>query len=151
MFLGRGSGAAESLPELRCKNFSLTPVAETKLLGVVIDNKLNWDEYLRQTITKVGRKIGAFRRAQRLLSNHARKMFLISVVLPDFDYCCPVFASALRAQSRRKLELLERKAIRICVGAGREDPCGPIYITLLESCRCVSVGFCGYYVQLFKR
>ena len=56
MFLGRGSGAAESLPELRCKNFSLTPVPNTKLLGVVIDNKLNWDEHLRQTITKIGRK-----------------------------------------------------------------------------------------------
>ena len=42
MFLGHGSGAAESLPEIRCKNFSLTPVAHTKLLGVVIDNKLNW-------------------------------------------------------------------------------------------------------------
>lgn len=130
MFLGRGSGAAESLSELRCKNFSLTPVTNTKLLGVVIDNKLNWDEHLRQTITKVGRKIGAFRRAQRLLSVHARKMFLASVVLPDLDYCCPVFASALRAESRRKLELLERKALRICAGAGREDPCGPIYNAL---------------------
>ena len=40
MFLGRGSGAAESLPELRSKNFSLTPVTNPKLLGVVIDNKL---------------------------------------------------------------------------------------------------------------
>ena len=94
MFLGRRNGAAESLPDLRCKNFSLTPVAQTKLLGVVIDNKLNWDEHLRQTITKVGRKIGAFLRAQRLLSKHARKMFLTSVALPDCDYCCPVFASA---------------------------------------------------------
>ena len=50
-----------------------------------------------------------------------------SVVLPDFDCCCPVFASALRTESRRKLELLERKALRICAGTGREDPCGPIY------------------------
>ena len=33
MLLGRGSGAARSLPELRCKNFSLTPAALNKLLG----------------------------------------------------------------------------------------------------------------------
>ena len=64
MFLGRGSGPAESLPEFRCKNFPLTPVANTKLLGVVIYNKLNWDGHLRQTSIKVGRKIGAFRRAE---------------------------------------------------------------------------------------
>ena len=72
----------------------------------------------------------AFRRAPRLQSMHARKVFLTSVILPDFNYRCPVFASALRAGSRRKMELLERKAIRICAGAGREDPCGPIYNTL---------------------
>ena len=70
MFLGRGSGPAESLPEFRCKNFPLTPVANTKLLGVFIDYKLNWDEHLLQTITKVGLKIGALRRAQT--SEHAR-------------------------------------------------------------------------------
>ena len=96
------------------------------------------DGTLRQKITKVGRKIGAFHHVQRLLSMHARKLFLASIVLPDFDYCCPVFASALRAEIRRKLELLERKAIRICAAAGREDPCGPIYNTLgiMPLCEC---------------
>ena len=41
--------------------FGFLPIEINKLLGVVIDNKLNWDEHLRQTITKVGRKIGALR------------------------------------------------------------------------------------------
>ena len=43
--------------------------------------------------------------------------------------CCPS-ASALRTESRRESELLERKAIRICAGAGRDDPCSPIYDAL---------------------
>ncbi len=131
MFFGRGDiSAVDSLSGLRCKKFMLSYVTHTKLLGVDIDHRLIWDDHLRQTIAKVGRKIGAFSRARRLLSEQARKMFLTSVLLPDLDYCCPLFASGLRAADRQKLESLERRAVRICVGAAREHPCEPIYRAL---------------------
>ena len=148
MFLGPGSGAVESLPELRCKNFSLTPVAHNKLLGVVIDSKLNWAEHLRHTITKIDRKIGAFFRAQRLLNMHARKRFLTSVVLPDSNHCCQVFASALKVASPRSWSCWNVKVSEFVLGLD-ERILAVRSITLLESCSCANVGLCGYYMCNF--
>ena len=52
---------------------------------------------------------------------------LVSVILPDLDYCCPLFACGLRSTHRLKLEDLERRAVRVCAGADHSAPCEPLY------------------------
>ena len=108
----------------------LNTVLSTKLLGVMIDNKLLWDEHVSFIISKVAKKIGALHRARRSLSLPARKLFLLSVILPGFDCCCSVFACGVFVCDRKRLEALERRAVRICAGAGYMDDCDPLYASL---------------------
>ena len=124
-----GTHSADPCENLTCENFSIPIVRSTKLLGVVIDDHLSWDNHFSH-VAKVGRKIGAFHRARRLLNSYARRMFLVSVILPDLDYCCPLFACGLRSTHRLKLEALERRAVRVCAGADHSAPCEPLYNTL---------------------
>ena len=70
----------------------------------------------------MNRKLGAFHRARSLLNAQARRMYFLSVIIPDLDYCFLVFAYCLRAADRQKLETLEKRAIRICVGADSLAP-----------------------------
>ena len=73
-------------------SFHLSTVSSARLVGIIIDNKLIWDEHASAVTTKVARQLGALQRARRSLSLHARKLFVVSVILPDLDYCCSVFA-----------------------------------------------------------
>ena len=52
---------------------------------------------------------------------------LVSVILPDLDYCCPLFACGLRSTHLLKLGDLERRAVRVCAGADHSAPCEPLY------------------------
>ena len=125
-----GPRSAVSCKNLMYKDFTVPTVRSAKFLGVVIDDHLSWDDHFSDIVAKMGRKIGAFHRARRLLNPQARKMLLLSVILPDLEYCCSLFACSLRTPLRLKLEALERRAVRICVGADRSAPCEPLYASL---------------------
>ena len=97
------------------------------LVGVVIDNRLIWEEHISFVMCKVAKKIGALQRARRMLSPQARKLFLTPVIFPELDYCSSVFGCGVRVRDLLRLEALERRALRICAGAGYSDDCAPLY------------------------
>ena len=130
MALGKGS-SADSFDGIKYdQDFIIPAVPCTKLLAIMVDIRLSWKEHVNYIAEKVGRKIGAFHRASRMLNVQARRMYLISVTLPDFGYCCALFACSLCSADRKKLEALERRAVRICSGADRTAPCDPLYDNL---------------------
>ena len=111
-------------------NIVLPTVTSTKLLGVSIDHQLTWEEHVKQMSCKVGRKIGAFLRSRRFLSPQARRLYLQSVIIPDFDYCSPVFATSLSHSNMHRLQVLERRAVRACFGACTVEASEPLYVEL---------------------
>ena len=69
---------------------ALPVVSSNRLLSVIVYNKFSWEDHFRHMVGKVGKKIGAFYRAKRLLNGLARKMYFTAVILPDLNYCCPL-------------------------------------------------------------
>ena len=131
MFLGPeiGLSSSDSL-SISYNNVAIPTLKSTKLLGVFLDNRLTWDDQVKQITTKVGRKIGVLLRSRKFLSPQARRLFLLSVILPDFDYCSPVFATSISQSSMQRLEALERRAVRACLSVRKDEPTAPLFVCL---------------------
>ena len=65
-------------------------VEETRLLGIMIDNRLSWSAQVASVCSKVGRKIGALKRCHKQLTPFARRSFFISVIQLDLEYATAV-------------------------------------------------------------
>ena len=77
-----------------------------KVLGVVLDSKLTYEEHLRQVASRARQKTGILRKAARLFACDSAILgrCLRSYVLPLVEYCSPVWSSAAETH----LSLLDR-------------------------------------------
>ena len=77
-----------------------------KLLGVVLDNKLNFSEHVKSMCSKSYSKIGVLTKMRKLV-----RLFK-SVILPGLNYCLIVWLF-IRASDKRKLERMQEKGLRV--------------------------------------
>ena len=108
----------------------LTRVTSTRILGVIIDDRLTWSPHIDFVIRKTCAKVGALRRSFRQLSRKARRQFIVSVILPDLLYCCSCFVTKLSAKDRQRLSTVFRRAVRAACGAKSQDDITPLLTTL---------------------
>ena len=70
----------------KVNNMDLDKVSSFKYLGIVINNRLTWQDLVDQMFSKINRKLGLLKRIRYCLSLDARLLFFNSYVLPLFDY-----------------------------------------------------------------
>ena len=77
-----------------------------KVLGVVLDSKLTYEEHLRQVASRARQKTGILRKAARLFACDSAFLgrCLRAYVLPLVEYCFPVWSSAAETH----LSLIDR-------------------------------------------
>ena len=77
-----------------------------KVLGVVLDSKLTYEEHLRQVASRAGQKTGILRKAARLIASDSAILggCLRACVLPLVEYSSPVWSSTAETH----LSLLDR-------------------------------------------
>ena len=66
---------------------SLNPKKNVKLLGVCIDNKLNFDIHIRNLCNSANKKLNCFYRIKKYLSIKQRHVLANAYVLSPFNYC----------------------------------------------------------------
>ena len=64
-----------------------------KLLGVTIDNKLNFHEHIAGLCRKISRRISVFNRFKRLIPLDAKLKLYNSFILSHLNYCAIMFAT----------------------------------------------------------
>jgi hypothetical protein len=70
-----------------------------KLLGIVVNNKLTWQQYLHGDDENIGlisqlkQRVGILRRLSRYLSKKKLKMMARGIFYSKLGYCLPVFAN----------------------------------------------------------
>ena len=67
-------------------NMDLDEVSSFKYLGIVINNRLTWQDRVDQMLSKINKKLGLLKRIRYCLPLDARLLFFNSYVLPLFDY-----------------------------------------------------------------
>jgi hypothetical protein len=103
----------------------LKQVYPKKILGVLIDDNLCWNEQIDNISKKVSKGIGMLRRAKSFVSFETLKYIYQALVQPSFDYCSMVGKlwgnwvlhwGNCGEGSKEKLQRLQNRAARVTTG-----------------------------------
>ena len=93
-------------------NKLLERVANTKFLGVFIDEDLNWKHHTSQIALKVSRNIGVLNRVKYILSSEILLTLYYSMIHPYFLYCNIVWGGASQI-ALNSLVCLQKRMLRL--------------------------------------
>ena len=77
----------ENAPSVRIGNDNITCSNSVKLLGVTIDNKVNFKEHLTNICKKVSNKLYALARVSNYMSTHKLRIIMKAFIGSQFQYC----------------------------------------------------------------
>ena len=83
-----------------------------KLLGIIIDRNLGFDEYVLNQCKKAGRKLSALKRICKFMSLERRRTLMKSFTELQFGYCPLVWMFCGR-KSNNRTNNLHQKALRV--------------------------------------
>jgi len=104
------------------KGQSLKRVHNTKLLGVILDEKLTFNEHIQQIEAKAAKALGLLHyagKAERITPENMTKLYR-SLVVPYLEYAAPVWQTS---PSVNMLEKIQRKGLRLCLGSVGSASC----------------------------
>ena len=112
---------AENCSELniRLDNQPISRVDHAKSLGLIIDDRLSWSNYIKELCRKISSAIGALRRIRSLVSQSTAVQIYNALIQPHFDYCAPVW-DGLSSYLCEKLQKLQNRAARVILQANCE-------------------------------
>lgn len=105
---------------------SNSEIPAIKFLGVFIDPKLNFKYHIDTIHSKVSRSLYAINSAKHFICEKALKTLYCSLVHSHFSYCIPIWTCASKT-SLNKIELLQKKAIRIISNANYNAHTVPLF------------------------
>ena len=98
---------------------SVKQVPSQKHLGRILDNKLNFQEHLKNILNKVNNTIGLLRKLQNILPREPLLTIYKSFVRPHLDYCDVIYDQHYKNSFHQKLELIQHNAGLAITGAIR--------------------------------
>ena len=104
----------------------LSEVNKTKFLGIVIDNKLSWNDHINYISGKISRGIGILIRARAFLNKKTLITLYYSFIYPYFIYCNQVWGYTSKKNLNR-LFVLQKKAVRIICQVNRQCHTSPLF------------------------
>ena len=95
----------------------LTVVSSTKLLGVTIDDKLDWKKHVANTVQAATYRLYMLRRLKSLgAPSQVLRDIYKCFILPKLTYASPAWSSSLTVTQQRQLEKVQKRACKIILG-----------------------------------
>ena len=88
----------DELINVSIDEFILTRVCSTKLLGVQIDEGLNWKEHIKLVSSKLIKVSGIIFRAKRVLNYDSLYTLYYSLFLPYINYCSEIWGNTYKTK-----------------------------------------------------
>ena len=105
MIVSRSRTIQPQHPELLIDDIPLTTNNSFKSLGVIFDSKFTFESHIRSMSTSIAQKLGLLRKSSKMFGDQSVLMKCFnSFILPSFEYCSPVWCSAVDSH----LKLLDR-------------------------------------------
>ena len=89
----------------------LKPEESVKLLGVLIDNNLNFKKHIGTLLSKAAKQINVMGRLSKVLTVQCKLRLLDAFIMSTFNYCCMVYHNCTVVDAR-KMENLLKRALR---------------------------------------
>ena len=109
MFLGL------KINNLLCLNIDGQKIKQSvhvKLLGVQIDNKLNFNVHVKELCKKMNQKLCAFSRIRPFLKREKAKILLTSIVMSNLSYCPLIWIFCSKSASK-EINRINKRALRV--------------------------------------
>ena len=97
---------------MKTDNIELENTSSEKLLGIIIDSKLNFKEHLEGIIKKASRKVKVLSRITPYMNLTKRKLLMNSFFTSHFHYC-PIVWMCHHRTINNKINRLHEKCLRI--------------------------------------
>ena len=95
-------------------------VKETKFLGVILDEQLNWKEHVSYVRKKISKGIFVLNKVKHILDYSAMRTLYCAMILPYLSYCAEVWGNTYK-ETTEPVFLLQKRAIRIIHKARYRD------------------------------
>ena len=102
--------------EIFLDNEQIQNVEEQKLLGLIIANKLTWNEQIDTVCLNITRRITLLKLLSKYIDKRSMSQYYNSYILPIFDYGCMIWGRCTTANTQRLLKL-QKRAARIILKA----------------------------------
>ena len=90
----------------------ITTVEQVKLLGVIIDSKLKFDDHVKSLCNKTNRNVSALSRAAKVLDPPKCKLLYNSFIMSNFRYC-PLIWMFCGKIANKEINRVHKRALRI--------------------------------------
>ena len=107
-----GSGKEKEKYKLKINEAEIESQTSVTLLGVKIDNKLNFNEHISTICKKSGNKINAISRIQGFLDQKEKEVLINTFVYSNFNYCPLVWHFSTK-KSTTKIEKIQERCLRL--------------------------------------
>ena len=84
---------------------SLSMTTSDKILGVCVDNNLNWTEHVKSLTKKIASNIWRLSKIKKFLSQAHRVQFYKSFIQPHIDFCNIVWGNSSEANKLKKFQI----------------------------------------------
>ena len=106
-------GVDDSLQtNLVCGDEILTNIEQGKVLGVTLDNKLNFATHLLNIIKNTNKKFNVLTRVQNYMTTDQKKLIFSSFIKSQFTYC-PLIWMFRRKRSLRRINNIHEQCLRL--------------------------------------
>ena len=104
---------------IRLDKQPIVRVEHAKSLGLIIDDRLSWSNYIKELCRKISSAIVALRCIRSLISQSTAVQIYNALIQPHFDYCALVW-DGLSSYLCEKLQKLQNRAARVNLQANCE-------------------------------
>ena len=113
-------GTPTTIPNFKCKNITIKNSVSEKLLGVIIDNKLDLAEHLNTICKMANLKLHALNRISRFLSPEQHVLIINAYIKSLFNYCPLVWMFCYR-QIMHKMNKIHERSLRLLLKNYKDD------------------------------
>ena len=119
-FLYLDTDSDKETKALQIEDQIITNTSRIKLLGVEIDDKLNFTSHISNICIKASQKVGVLLRLRNLIPCKAKLIIYKSSILPHLTYCHLVWHNC-RSSDSRKIERIQERALRAVFNSHSES------------------------------
>jgi hypothetical protein len=107
------------IPSLKIENSEITRVMHTKFLGVILDDKLSWNQHVSYIKGKISKSLGIMYRTKRFLNKESIKSLYFAFLYPYLVYCLTVWGGA-NMTTVLPIIKIQKKAVRCIAGVSKK-------------------------------
>ncbi len=112
--------------EIKINNNKINEVKDTKFLGIILDNKLNWQPQCNEIKIKISKISGLIYRVRNFINSDCLRQIYLSIAYPYMTYCSSIWGGSCKTYLD-EVTVAQKKLIRIMFHKQRYAHTNPLF------------------------